>query len=356
AGAATLALLLALTVFSGASWAAEVPFDAYATIETSYPGARIISADLDGDGDLDLLGSTRNNEVTWWENAMGDGSTWTAHTLDASFENPRGIVAGDLDGDGDLDVAVAAFVSGAVRWYENDPSGALCGSPFCVATLTSSTFLSELAIGDLDHDGDLDLAVSAPVRGEVMWIENTAGDASAWSLESIDASLIAAGELALGDLDGDGDLDILAEARDTSAVGFAWYENTVGGGGSCAQSFCLQTLGSGLGEGLAIADLDGDGDPDLVRSELGAGLSWWNNTTGDGSSFTKTPITSSTTATMAIEPVDLDSDGDLDLLLGAGLWMDNAAGDASTWIERSLPMSAGGLRYAVGDFDLDGDG
>ncbi|MEM6795050.1 MAG: FG-GAP-like repeat-containing protein, partial [Acidobacteriota bacterium] len=104
-----------------------------------------------------------------------------------------------------------------------------------------------------------------------------------------------------------------------------------------------------------VADLDGDGDPDLGRSGDGGALAWWNNTAGDGASFTETAITTSASTLEALEPMDLDADGDLDLLLSGGLWLDNSAGDASAWVERTLPTSADGFRYTTGDFDGDGD-
>ncbi|MEM6795336.1 MAG: FG-GAP-like repeat-containing protein, partial [Acidobacteriota bacterium] len=225
------------------SGADEVPFAAYATLETSYTNPKLTSADLDGDGDLDLLASSGEDDaVTWFENTAGDGSAWTAHTLDSTSRDPRGIVAGDLDGDGDVDVAVAAFEDNAVRWYQNDPSLAVCGSEFCVGTVISLLGLNEMAVGDLDLDGDLDLVVTSETDERVIWLDNSVGDASTWSFQAFETQLGGASEVALADLDRDGDLDIVAQGRLPSAAGLVWLENSFPVLGSCAEAFCAQTL------------------------------------------------------------------------------------------------------------------
>ena len=76
---------------------------------------------MDGDLDLDVIGTASlDDDVTWWENTAGDGTAWTEHLIDGSFDGAREAHAVDLDGDGDIDVVGAAETAGDISWWEND--------------------------------------------------------------------------------------------------------------------------------------------------------------------------------------------------------------------------------------------
>ena len=78
------------------------------TVANNYNGAAdIYASDLDGDGDMDILGAAQvADDITWWEND-GDES-FTKRTIDGSFNGARAVHAADVDGDGDIDVLGAA--------------------------------------------------------------------------------------------------------------------------------------------------------------------------------------------------------------------------------------------------------
>ena len=78
------------------------------------------AADLDGDGDVDVLGTAWNaDDIAWWEN---DGDEdFTAHTLDGDFDAAAWVYATDMDGDGDVDIlGVAEYDDDNLVWWEND--------------------------------------------------------------------------------------------------------------------------------------------------------------------------------------------------------------------------------------------
>ena len=75
---------------------------------------------MDGDGDLDVLGAASDaNDITWWENTAGDGSAWTEHIVDGSYNGAFSVYAADVDGDGDTDVLGAAQGANNITWWEN---------------------------------------------------------------------------------------------------------------------------------------------------------------------------------------------------------------------------------------------
>jgi hypothetical protein len=133
----------------------------YSTWWTTHASA--YSVDVDGDGDLDILGTTcAYHTIVWWKNVAGEGSAWTEHTVDAGFSGATGVHAADVDADGDLDVLGAAEFRDAIAWRENR------GGQFALAT--GDTAPTSMNAGTMDDileievthrsragDGDLEL-------------------------------------------------------------------------------------------------------------------------------------------------------------------------------------------------------
>jgi hypothetical protein len=171
------------------------------------PAGAGVPGDVDGDGDLDLISPSRvllNN---------GRGSFALGST--PSFAGPYALTLGDLDGDGDLDAVTSNFGAGNTNRVSvrlNDGNGNFSGTTDIAMGVTSPC----LALGDIDGDGDLDLL--APKIGNPMLLDiarndgaghfggitsmPTAGPASAFGIQAM--------SMALADVDNDGDLDLLA--------------------------------------------------------------------------------------------------------------------------------------------------
>ncbi|MGB2987125.1 MAG: VCBS repeat-containing protein [Phycisphaerae bacterium] len=105
----------------------------------------VYAADLDGDGDTDVLGAAfLADDVTWWENISpsGDGTTWTKHTIDGDFDGADTVRAVDIDGDGDFDVFGCVLYADSVAWWENvDGNGAAWTKHFIDAAFDEATAL-----------------------------------------------------------------------------------------------------------------------------------------------------------------------------------------------------------------------
>ena len=95
------------------------------TISTGADDARsVYGADVDGDGDLDALSTSfLDDKVAWYENVGGGGTSWALHTISTSADDPNSVTAADVDGDGDLDVLSASRSDNAIAWYENSFGG-----------------------------------------------------------------------------------------------------------------------------------------------------------------------------------------------------------------------------------------
>ena len=225
------------------------------------------AADLTGDGAADLVLVSRrvifSQERHTLQILPGDGAgalgtatttiTYATYAGDLYYDD---LLLADVDGDGDLDVVVADGTASVVRPFLNDGSGGLIqlGSSF-VNGLEGDQERRTLAGGDLDGDGDLDLAVRTGVGVSVML---GSGGASFAAPIQIASSFVgfARRHIAAGDVDGDGDMDLVCNDE------IAHFMLLRGDG---AGAFEEERHGTGtyVSE-LDLGRIDGDGLPDVV--------------------------------------------------------------------------------------------
>jgi hypothetical protein len=80
----------------------------------------VYSADINGDGNMDIIGAAHmGNEVVWWENTNGSGTSWAEHTVDGSFTAPVSVFPEDIDSDGDIDILGTSDSDYDLVWWEN---------------------------------------------------------------------------------------------------------------------------------------------------------------------------------------------------------------------------------------------
>jgi len=341
----------------------------FGDISNSFPEL----ADINQDGDVDLIAGANNlapiATLNFFENTRDTVLTPT-FTQQTGSNNPFDGILGslstiitlaDIDGDGDLDAIVGDYDSGGILlYYEN--TGSTTDPVYAQRTGSSNPFngldvglISQPTFGDVDGDGDFD-AILADDDNTINYLENTGSatnpiyirrTGSSNPFDGIENSIPS---LALGDIDGDGDQD--AVIGDSNGFLF-YFENT----GNVTNPIYTQRTGNsnpfdGIDVGFsakpAIFDIDGDGDLDAVVT-LTESLDFTNFTiklaffenTGSATS----PIYTQRTGTsnpfdeitfsedIVFNPVmgDVDTDGDLDIVIGndAGtvLFFENTSGE-----------------------------
>ena len=289
----------------------DATFAEQVTVSTGLAPYAVASGDFDGDGDLDLtVANMSGNTLTVLLN-HGDGSFRDVqnHDVDAG---PTAVAMGDLDGDGDLDLAITSRgtngMDGTVSLLFNFGDGS-----FAKQGLLATGFGPEsIAIGDLDGDGDADLAVTIYGNSNVsVWLNNGNG---VFDDDITYGTDVGPQSLAMGDLDGDGDLD-LAVANAPSGNVSILLNN---GDATFADDAIYQINGGDFSIPISIAlgDVDSDGDLDLATANIKPfNVSLLLNN-GDGTFGNE--VLFPFVLPQSVEFADMDGDGDLDLVVANG--------------------------------------
>ncbi len=261
------------------------------------------TADLDGDGDRDLL--LAEDHVYQIEN-LG-GGRFGASTLVGVQAEPTAIATADLDRDGALDVIVASATQDEVVVFRN--LGNLTFAPKVVLDSGHGAPKS-VGVGDLDGDRDVDVVVGWSATGTVTWSENQGGGVFAppqvVTTEDTGVERVLVGRLSAGD-----DPDIVT----AGAHGVAHHFNQ----GSFGFDRLLLSSSMGAARDVTAGDQDADGDLDLVALSAADGSAWWFERTWSAYFHPEVPLVEGTGAT-ALASGRLDGDRDADLVIGGATY------------------------------------
>ncbi len=317
--------------------------------------------DMDGDGDLDLAlcGLSAGGRVTMtYENQNGTLVPKANDLIGVQNESNHPLAWGDCDNDGDLDLALAgqSDLGYVARVYRNDGSGNLSWDTS--QTLTG-VCLATVAWGDPDNDGDLDLYVQGTdgtACRSILYRNDPLGTLSPYPGVSLVG--LCYGSAAWADWDGDGDVDLLASGSNGTSRQTVFYRNHPVG---TLTDIGNQGLPNIYLSDIAWGDCDNDGDLDLAFTGEESGTSrmarvYTNN--GAGSLTQWVDLRDSYRSSCAWG--DYDNDGDLDLALcgydGGDTWAFVYENRGTDFLEHDFglsPVDRGSLSWA--DVDRDGN-
>jgi hypothetical protein len=357
----------------------------------------LLSEDLDGDGDIDLLVGVWNladerATLGWFE--RGPEMSFTLHRLELSalhifdlqiielngddrpdilISHSNGVdvydndgaaspefvrrpfdetepllctstVAGDIDGDGDNDLACAGpWDDNRLRWFRNEGGESPQFTAHAIEDLQHG--FTDIQLADFNGDGFTDIVSAAWVGHHHNWYAGSGEALPTFERHIIDVGGTADGFFwdepftsTLVDFDGDADLDLISSSnRSASDRSLIWYEND---GLEPMGVTQIEVPDMHLGwVAVRAGDVDGDGDVDLLAAQNIEGGFGWYEQVGGPDSFTRHPLGSSTESFIAKDLVDIDGDGDLDVLTlpfgerGLNIWENNLENDPSSIAE-----------------------
>ena len=313
-------LLFLSAIFFTFSINAQIDFEAHITVDATggiNNPSSVYTADLDGDGYLDMIStSLSDSRVAWYKNTDGLGNFGPQQIISGSFEGLSSVFAADLDGDGDNDVLVASTYGDTVGWFENLDGQGTFGPYQVISVLTDGA--SSVYAFDADGDGDIDVFSISVGDHKIAWYKNIDGQGNFGPQQIISTNYEVPVYITSGDIDGDGKMDLISGNSHYQNGSIVWFKNVDGQGDFVEQ----QTLSNELVlcKAAVLADIDGDGDLDIAAVSLTFGdpaAVWFENMDGQGN-FNETPNFIDTLINPnTIFAADFDNDGDIDLAVGS---------------------------------------
>ena len=326
--------------------------------------------DWNKDGHMDVVvgngafGAPQTNKL-YLSNGTGGFDSGTVIDGDGDADSTTGVVVADLNGDTWLDLVVGNFsASEPNKLYMGDGEGGFCAS---VAIGPDTDNTKSVALGDVDGDGDMDLVVgntgafgtNQPNR--LYLFDAGIGplcDAGFDGGTAIGSDTDMTDSLALGDVDGDGDMDLVAGNNSSLAdrVRNKLYLNTLG---VFSVGVNIGTVGNDINQTKSVVlwDINNDNHLDIVEGNVGTNKLYLNN--GSGVFASGTAIGSDSDVTYSVALGDVDGDGYMDLVAATGtsqpnkLYLNNGVGGfaSGTGIGSDI-----GFTNSVALGDVSGDG
>ncbi len=275
--------------------------------------------DVDGDEFADIIASALP-DVMWFEADDLQGSSWKAQIIGTlpptGHNNGQGYATADLIAGGKEEIILQA-----------DEGIFVCEIPQNTAQenwqwnmIITSGSDEGVGVGDIDGDGDLDLAFGDIKQGEeehpaiLDWAENPGSFDETWTRHSIGESVHAIDRIEVADMNGDGKLDVIVSEERYPGLepdGHLWWFEAKDNGEwerhQIVQQYSMNNLD--------VGDIDNDGDIDILTNmHKGESLATqiWEN--GGAGAFTKHIVDTGKEMHLGAQLVDIDSDGDLDIV------------------------------------------
>lgn len=249
-------------------------FEEQTTIDDSRDGAFHVSiADIDNDGDDDIfVASWEDDTFCWYENLDGMGSFSSANIIATDAAKACRIIPADLDSDGDFDLVVGTnYITNEIYWYQNIDGNGTFQQRETITTAVDN--LLSIWICDLDADGDPDILSASTDDDKTAWYENVDGNGNFGGQQVISSNTEDAFQITTADLDNDEDKDVIVSCGVWNKIVYFLNDGNQNFGDMNYVSNDAPFV-----HGTLAADFDNDDDQDLVSAFWGSDkIVWFRN-------------------------------------------------------------------------------
>jgi len=262
-------------------------------------GNKVSCSDIDGDGDIDVVNAAYHlDSICWWENLDGFGEDWGYHLIATNFNGAIAFQILDMDSDNDMDVIGVAKNDHTIVYFENSNSVGTDWIPHTILNVNDPTCV---CVYDVDQDGDNDLFVGHIQNDGIYLQENTSGG---WITHDIMSFVQNPYDLCSGDIDNDGDIDLVCASYGNDVV--FWYENKWIQQGTLPEHIVCADIDNPYT--VHSFDLENDGDLDILCSALGEEVRVFENLDGLGSAWENQLVVSDYNDASSASPANIDDD------------------------------------------------
>jgi len=328
------------------------------TIDNYFPGAcSVCSYDLDGDGELDILAAGNSgNQIAWWKTEKDSSLTFTKFVITTNAPGIIFVDAADVDGDNDMDILGASWEGSEIAIWKN-----LGGNPILWENIVVDNNIiqaHEVHAAYVDADNLLDLIAASAGSHQIVWYRNNGGNPIVWEKNVVDNQFAGARSVVCFDMNDDGYNDLIGAALNANQISI-WYSD-----GANPVEWNKQIVDNACGGAhwVHLSDLDKDDNQDILAAGCIPGLiAWYRNDGGTPIQWTRQLISNNFSGALSVAAADLDLDNDVDVF-GAATnankvsWWENDGGNPIQWFTNSVLTNYGGAWpvFAV-DLDVDGD-
>ena len=353
------------------------PYTLASILDDGYFVNNVYVEDFDNDGLKDLCSSAIFENKIYWNKNLGPNPVQPGRFLFSEGKvissklliSINEIDCRDFDGDGDLDVLASSSEyqnnlaendNGRIALYENEGNGQFSEQQFVVHETNKDAY-SRFRFGDLDNDGDLDLVTYSENNKQIKWRSNN----GAIPFITFPTAITVLGgeevsDFDLGDIDQDGDLDVVCFVNYTFSEGsvnlIKWYENQGDGTFLPIQTISPITVIGGP-KRLTLVDIDLDGKLDILYAITGSNMLQWYHNLGNGVYSNPMIINSNIPFVIDTQVADLDQDGDMDILAISRFTGKHVMHkqEAGLTFSPEIILDSNSVHYPeVGDLDADG--
>lgn len=327
-------------------------------------GASIALADFNNDGKLDIAdGGFYQSSIAVYKNTTVDSIFSSVYGWSTGFQNPRDVKAADMNGDGLVDLLVSRSYDNIIAIYKNKSTLNQVSFEAVPTVCAVSGFgLGEFIVTDVDNDGRLDIAATVEQNDKITLFKNTSSGGSISFSAGLDITTeYAPWKITAADLNGDTLPELLVNGYNTT-TGFTIHLNQ-----STTNSIGFSTTTITIPKyvtDLAAGDIDGDGLVDIAITNSGPNTVsiLLNTATNQGIAFNSPIVIPTASTPNDIIFGDFNGDGKADLAMNASfsnndvciLKNNSTPGILSMATYQTFPVGSGNFDITMGDMNGDG--